>query len=62
MLYSLASKEPPNMSPNFLRESDIRLIRNTYIYIGSRDNTGIAFFVLFFFKIVTFFDHLFYRK
>ena len=32
MLYSLASEEPPTMPPNFLQESDIRLIRNTYIW------------------------------
>ena len=52
MLYSLASKEPPTIPPNFLQESDIRLIRQEYIhvYIESRDNTGIAFFLLSFLK------------
>ena len=32
MFYSLAPKEPPTMPPNFLQGSDIRLIRNTYIW------------------------------
>ena len=52
------------MSPNFSQEGDIRLIDQEYIYKGSRDNTGIAFFLLFtlFFLIVTFFDHRSYRK
>ena len=48
MFYSLAPKEPPTMPPNFLQGSDIRLIRNTYIWEVEIILVSLSFYFFFF--------------